>query len=133
MPDTLLARFLRYVKINTGSQHESATSPSTPGQWTLLRLLADELRAMGAADVSLDEYGYVLATIPGTSGKPGVPTVALLAHVDTSPDFNSEGVKPIVHKKWNGKPIVLPDDPRQVIDPARFPTLAVAKGQDIVT
>jgi len=133
MPDTLLARFLRYVKINTVSTPEAATSPSTPGQWVLLRLLADELRALGAADVSLDDNGYLLATVPATSDKPGVPVVALLAHVDTAPDFNSDQVKPIVHRKWNGKPIVLPDDKRQVIDPARFPTLASAKGHDIVT
>jgi tripeptide aminopeptidase len=133
MPDTLLTRFLRYVKINTVSAPGASTSPSTPGQWELLRLLESELRALGAADVSLDENGYVLATVPATSDKPGVPVVALLAHVDTAPDFNSDHVKPIVHKKWNGKPIVLPDDPRQVIDPARFPELARAKGQDIVT
>ncbi len=133
MPDTLLARFLRYVKINTVSTPDAATSPSTPGQWELLRLLEAELRAMGAADVSLDEHGYVLATVPATSDKPGVPVVALLAHVDTAPDYNSDHVKPLVHKKWNGKPMVLPDDKTQVIDPARFPTLASAKGQDVVT
>ncbi len=133
MPHTLLDRFLRYVKINTVSTADAATSPSTPGQWVLLRLLADELRALGAADVTLDEFGYVLATLPATTDKSGVPVVAFLAHVDTAPDFNSDHVKPLVHKKWNGKPIVLPDDKTQVLDPARFPTLAVAKGQDIVT
>ena len=133
MTDTLLSRFVRYAKINTVSQPDAGHSPSTPGQWDLLRLLESELRAMGAADVSLDENGYVLATIPATSDKPGVPVVALLAHVDTAPDFNSDHVKPLVHKKWNGKPIVLPDDKSQVIDPARFPELARAKGQDIVT
>lgn len=133
MPDTLLSRFLRYVKINTVSTPDAATSPSTPGQWELLRMLEAELRAMGAAEVSLDEHGYVLATIPPTSDKPGLPVVALLAHVDTAPDYNSDNIKPIVHKKWNGKPIVLPDDKTQVIDPARFPALAAAKGHDIVT
>jgi tripeptide aminopeptidase len=74
----------------------------------------------------------VLATVRPRD-KPGVPVVALLAHVDTAPDYNSDNVKPIVHKKWNGKPIVLPDDKTQVIDPARFPELARAKGQDVVT
>src|SRR5262245_39264405 len=133
MPDTLLTRFVRYAKINTVSQIGTTTSPSTPGQWELLRLLESELRALGAADVSLDEHGYVLATIPATSQKSNVPVVAFLAHVDTSPDYNSENIKPLVHKRWNGKPIVLPDDPRQVIDPARFPTLAVAKGCDVIT
>ncbi len=95
MTDTLLSRFVRYAKINTVSQPDAGHSPSTPGQWDLLRLLESELRAMGAADVSLDENGYVLATIPATSDKPGVPVVALLAHVDTAPDFNSDHVKPL--------------------------------------
>ena len=84
-------------------------TPSTPGQWNLLRLLETELRQLGAADVVLTDHGYVMATIPATSDKPAVPTVAFLAHVDTAPDYSSRDVKPIVHRKWNGKPIVLPD------------------------
>ncbi len=133
MPDTLLSRFLRYVRIETTSSPDTGTSPSTPGQWNLLRLLEGELRALGAADVTLDEYGYVLATIPATTSKPKVPVVGFLAHVDTAPDFTAHNVVPIVHRKWNGKPIVLPDDPRQVLDPACLPDLAQAKGKDVVT
>jgi tripeptide aminopeptidase len=133
MPDTLLSRFLRYVQIETTSDLNSSASPSTPGQWTLLRLLESELRALGAADVTLDQNGYVLATIPATSDNPNVPTVGFLAHVDTAPDFTAHGVVPIVHRKWNGKPIVLPDDPRQVLDPACLPDLPQAKGKDVVT
>jgi tripeptide aminopeptidase len=133
MPDTLLSRFLRYVRIETTSSPDTGTSPSTPGQWNLLRLLESELRALGAADVTLDEHGYVLATIPATTSKPKVPVVGFLAHVDTAPDYTARNVVPIVHRKWNGKPIVLPDDPRQVLDPACLPDLPQAKGKDVVT
>jgi tripeptide aminopeptidase len=133
MADTLLSRFLRYVRVDTTSAADAPSSPSTPGQWVLLRMLESELRAMGAADVTLDENGYVLATIPATSDAPGVPVVAFLAHVDTTPEFSGQNVNPIVHKRWNGKPIVLPDDRNQVLDPARLPELARAKGQDIIT
>lgn len=133
MPNPLLSRFLRYVRIDTQSDEDSPTTPSTPGQWDLLRMLRDELAAMGASDVTLTEHGYVLATIPATSTRRRVPTVAFLAHVDTAPGFPGKGVKPIVHRRWNGKPIRLPDDPSQVLDPAAFPVLAEAKGKDIVT
>ena len=133
MPDTLLSRFLRYVRIDTQSDRDSASSPSTPGQWVLLRMLESELSEMGARDVSLTEYGYVLATLPATSARSKAPTVAFLAHVDTVPDFPGRHVKPIVHRKWNGLPIRLPDDPAQVLDPAVYPELRAAKGKDIVT
>src|SRR3954449_8832749 len=105
MPDNLLSRFLRYVRLDTQSQSGTDSTPSTPGQWNLLRLLETELRQLGAADVVLTEHGYVMATIPATSDKAGVPTVAFLAHVDPAPDFPGQNVKPLVHRKWNGKPI----------------------------
>jgi tripeptide aminopeptidase len=133
MPDNLLSRFLRYVRIDTQSKSGTGTTPSTPSQWTLLRLLESELREMGAAGVTLTEHGYVMATIPATSQKAGVPTVAFLAHVDTAPDYPGQEVKPIVHRKWNGKPIVLPDDTHQVLDPAVVPQLAGARGKDVIT
>jgi tripeptide aminopeptidase len=133
MPDTVLTRFLRYVQIDTESDAASPTSPSTPAQWDLLRLLEQELKALGAQDVVLTEHGYVLGTLPATSQKAGVPTIAFLGHVDTTADFAGHNVKPIVHRKWNGKPIVLPDDPGRVLDPAAIAGLANAKGKDIVT
>ena len=133
MADTLLSRFLRYVRVNTQSDASTGTSPSTPGQWVLLRMLESELLEMGAADVVLTEHGYVMATIPATSARPGLPTVAFLGHVDTAPDFSSQNVKPLVHRKWNGKRIVLPDDPTQVLDPARQPELLAARGKDVIT
>jgi tripeptide aminopeptidase len=130
--DTLLSRFLRYVQVHTTSDPRSDTTPSSPHQWDLLRMLAEELRALGAADVTLTEYGYVLATIPATSARP-LPTLAFMAHVDTAPDFNGEGVKPIVHRQYSGQPIVLPDDVRQILDPAKDSDLKQAVGKDIVT
>lgn len=125
-------RLVRYARIDTQSDPDSPATPSTAKQLDLLRLLAEELRGIGAADVRLTEYGTVLATIPPTVPHP-VPTVALLAHVDTAPQFSSAGVKPIVHRGYDGSAIVLPDDPAQVLSPDRFPALAARQGEDIVT
>lgn len=133
MSDTLLSRFLRYVRVNTQSDPGTGTSPSTPGQWVLLRMLESELLEMGATDVVLTEHGYVMATIPATSDRRGVPVVAFLGHVDTAPDYTGQNVKPLVHHKWNGKPIVLPDDPSQVLDAAQHPELLAARGKDLIT
>jgi len=133
MKETLLSRFLRYVQIDTQSDESSATCPSTPGQMDLQRLLRDELNGMGAENVRLTEHGYVLATLPATSRRAGVATVAFLAHVDTAPDFSGKGVKPIVHRDYQGEPIRFPDNPRLALDPAIAPELLEAKGKDIVT
>ncbi|HKZ69638.1 MAG TPA: peptidase T [Anaerolineales bacterium] len=132
MPETVLDRFLRYVKVHTTSDSDSRTIPSTERQWTLLRMLADELRALGASEVKITKHGYVLATIPATIKK-RVPTVALFAHVDTVSGFSGEGVKPIIHRKWMGKPIVLPDDKTQIIDPAKYTDMQNHVGLDLVT
>lgn len=132
-PDTadLLERFLRYVRIDTRSNDQSAGTPSTPGQWDLLRLLATELQALGLADVTLTEHGYLLATLPATSPKP-VPTLAWFAHVDTA--TNLPGLaKPIVHRAYAGQPIVLPDDPTQRLTLETTPFLRDCLGHDIVT
>ncbi|MBL8055496.1 MAG: peptidase T [Anaerolineales bacterium] len=131
MPDTLLSRFLRYVQIDTQSDARSDTTPSSPGQWDLLRLLETELRALGAADIHLDAFGYLTASVPATSDK-DLPTVAFLAHVDTA-DFPGANVKPLLHPAWDGQPIRLPDDPAQVLDPALYPDLRTAVGKDVVT
>jgi len=96
-------------------------------------MLQQELIDLGAADVRLTKYGYVLATIPATSKKAGVPKVGFLAHVDTAPDFSGKGVKPIVHRKYDGKPIRFPDNPRLVLDEMAAPELLQAKGKDIIT
>ena len=130
---SVLDRFLRYVVIDTQSVEDSESYPSTAKQYDLLRLLADELHAMGVADAALDEHGYLFATIPPTSDKEGVPTIGFIAHVDTSPEMSGAGVKPIVHGNYQGQDLVLPDDPAIVLRLADNPPLADQIGNDIVT
>lgn len=125
-------RLLRYARIDTQSDEKSSTSPSTARQYDLLNLLADELKSIGAQEVTLTGYGVVLATIPATV-QADCPTIALLAHVDTAPAFNATGVKPIVHHNYDGGDIVLPDDSAVVLSPGQFPYLATKLGHDIVT
>ncbi len=130
--EDLLQRFLRYVQIDTRSDSHSETFPSTPGQWDLLRLLEIELREIGASDVKLDANGYVFATVPATSAKPGVPRMAWCGHVDTATNLPS-AAKPIVHRAYDGRPITLPDDPNQKLDVETTPHLRGAIGHDIIT
>lgn len=134
MPQKLLERFLRYVQIDTTSDPDSTTYPSTAKQWDLLRLLASELREIGA-DVTLNAHGYVIAEVPASVGCEDVPVVALLAHADTAPDFSGTDVKPIVHRNYQGGALRLPDATDQVIDPAdtRYADLLTAVGKDVVT
>lgn len=127
----LLARFLRYVQIETRADPDSSTTPSSPGQWDLLRLLERELQAIGAADVCLTEHGYVLATIPATVAT-AVPTIAWCAHVDTAPNLPGNAT-PLVHRAYDGGPIVLPDDPSQILTVDTIPGLRAAVGQDVIT
>ena len=125
-------RLVRYVRIDTQSDEASATCPSTERQYDLLRLLEAELRSIGAQDVKLTDYAVVLATIPATT-ESAAPTIAFLAHVDTAPQFNATGVKPIVHHRYAGDDIVLPDAPDVRLSPAQFPYLAAKIGDDIIT
>lgn len=127
----LLARFLRYVQIDTRSDDQSADTPSTPGQWDLLRLLEKELKGLGLSDVLLTAHGYVLATLPATSPKP-TPTLAWVAHVDTATNLPG-AAKPIVHRAYAGQPIVLPDDPAQTLTLATTPCLRECLGHDLIT
>ncbi len=125
-------RFVRYARIDTEADEASPTTPSTSKQFDLLNLLVDELKEIGAQDVALTDYGVVLGTIPATVERK-TPTVAFLAHVDTSPGFSGKDVKPIVHHNYDGGTIVLPDDPSKVLSPEEFPYLAAKLGDDIVT
>jgi tripeptide aminopeptidase len=118
--------------INTRADETSTSCPSTPGQLTLLRLLVNELTALGLSDVTMDEHGYVMATIPATSDK-RVPVIGFIAHVDTSPEMPGHDVRPIVHEKYDGRDIVLPDDPSAVLSTRDDPVLAAHLGHDIVT
>lgn len=132
----VLARFLRYVQIDTQSDESSQSYPSTAKQMNLLTPLAEELRALGVADVRLDEYGYVMATLPSNlpaAHPQTVPTIGFLAHVDTSPDVTGANVKPQVIEAYAGGPIVLPADPTQIIDPAESLGLQSAIGNTLVT
>jgi len=99
----------------------------------MMRLLVGELRQMGLDDVVLDDYGYVMATVPATSPTQGVPVIGFIAHVDTSPELSGAGVRPVVHLKYDGRDIVLPDDPSMVLRAADNPALAARIGDDIVT
>jgi tripeptide aminopeptidase len=125
-------RFLRYARIDTQSNETSLTSPSTEKQYDLLRLLEAELQALGAQDVQVTDYGVVLATIPA-NGTTAAPPIAFLAHVDTAPGFNSTGVRPIVHRNYDGGEIALPDEPGLVLSPSQSPYLAKKVGEDLVT
>ena len=131
--ETVLDRFLRYVSYDTQSDESSASYPSTAKQLVLLKDLAAELRALGLKDAAVDEFGYVMATIPATTAKPGVPTIGFIAHVDTSPEMPGAGVKPIVHRGYDGRDLVLPDDSTAVLRLADNPPLADQMGHDIVT
>lgn len=128
-----LERFLRYVQVDTQSHEASKTQPSTEGQRYLLRMLRDELGEMGAADVALDDHGYLTASVPATVSRQGVPAVGFLAHVDTSPETPGRNVKPIVHEGYDGRDLVLPDDPAMVLRASEDPALARQLGSDIVT
>jgi tripeptide aminopeptidase len=126
----VLERFLRYVRVDTQGAYRTVARPSTEKQLDLSRLLVEELRELGLTDAELNEGHTVFATLPGTVD---APVVGLIAHVDTTPDVVGANVSPIVHEAWGGDPIVLPGDPRQVLDPAVLPALAARVGHDLVT
>jgi tripeptide aminopeptidase len=130
---TVLDRFLRYVAYDTRSDESSNSYPSTDTQLVLLRDLAIELRDLGLADAAIDGHGYVMATVPATTKKAGVQTIGFIAHVDTSPEMPGRGVKPIVHRHYDGRDLVLPDDPSAILRLADNPSLAEQMGNDIVT
>ncbi|CAH0995807.1 Peptidase T [Emticicia aquatica] len=126
------SRFLNYVKIDTQSDPNSNTNPSTEKQKDLSRILVQELLDIGISDAHLDEWGYVYATIPSNSDKK-VPTICFCSHVDTSPDCSGANVKPIVHFNWQGNDIILPDDNAQIIKVEEHPDLKSQIGNDIIT
>lgn len=129
---TALDRFLTYVTIDTQSDASSPTQPSTMKQKDLGQLLVKELLALGLSDAHLDEHGYVYATLPSNTSKK-VPVICFCSHMDTSPDSSGSGVKPIVHKNYQGQDLVLPDDKSQVIKLSEHPALKDQLGNDIVT
>jgi len=129
---TASERFIKYVQIDTQSDSQSSSYPTTEKQKNLSKLLEEELKKMGISDAHMDEWGYVYATIPSTSDKK-VPVICFCAHVDTAPDCSGTGVKPILHKNYQGEDIVLPDDTKQVLRMSEYPYLKTQIGNDIIT
>lgn len=129
---TAAERFMRYVQIDTQSDPQSNSFPTTEKQKDLSAILAKELKEMGLADAHMDEWGYVYATIPATTKKK-TPVICFCAHVDTAPDCSGTDVKPILHRNYQGQDIVLPDDSSQVLRMSEFPYLETQLGNDIIT
>jgi tripeptide aminopeptidase len=130
---TVTERFLRYVQIDTQADPTSDTTPSSEKQKDLSRLLVQELLEMGVSDAEMDEFGYVYATIPANTDKANVPTLCFCSHVDTAPDASGTGVKPIVHRNYQGQDIILPDDTSQIIRLSEHPYLKTQIGNDVIT
>ena len=126
-------RFIKYVQIDTTADPNSETFPSSLKQKDLAKVLYQELIDLGLDEVEMDEWGYVFATIPSNSDKKNIPTICFCSHMDTAPDCSGTGVKPIVHRNYDGKPIVLPDDNSQVITTERHSYLKSKIGDDIIT
>jgi tripeptide aminopeptidase len=130
---TLTERFLKYVTIDTQSDPGSASFPSTEKQKDLGKVLVDELQTIGITDACLDEFGYVYATIPSNSTKENIPVICFCSHMDTAPDCSGTGVKPILHRNYQGADITLPDDPSQIIKLKEHPDLVNQIGNDLIT
>ena len=132
--ESVVDRFLRYVRVETQSKEEETTVPSTPTQWTLAKMLVEELRELGAENVRISEHCMVYATIPANVPmNDKLPPIGFLAHVDTSPAVTGLEVNPIIHRNYQGGDIVLPNDPSQVITVAQNPVLRSLIGDDIIT
>jgi len=129
---TAAERFMNYVQVDTQSDPASPTQPSTEKQKNLSKILVKELIELGVKDAELDEFGYVYATIPTNTDKK-VPVLCFCAHVDTAPDCSGADVKPILHKKYDGQPIIMPDDNSVVITTQEHPYLNERIGDDIIT
>lgn len=130
--ENLAERFMRYVQVDTQSDPESKSFPTTEKQKDLSKVLLQELNAAGIS-AELDDSGYVYAKIPANTSKSSVPVIAFCAHVDTAPDASGTNVKPILHRNYDGKDIILPDDPSQVLSARDNKYLASKKGDDIIT
>jgi tripeptide aminopeptidase len=129
---TCVERFLRYVKIDTQSDHSSTSFPSTEKQKDLARILVDELKQIGINDAEMDEHGYVYATIESNTEK-NVPVICLCSHMDTSPDASGKNVNPIIHRNYQGGDIILPNDSEKIIRFGEHPELMEQIGNDIIT
>ena len=128
---TLVERFLKYVSFDTQSSEETRLTPSTPGQMVFAKYLKSELESLGLEEITLDEYGYLFATLPANTEKE-VPTIGFIAHMDTSPDMSGKDVTPRIVENYNGSDIVLNAEDRVILSPAQFPELLAHKGEDLI-
>ncbi|MBP3288146.1 MAG: peptidase T [Muribaculaceae bacterium] len=129
---TVVDRFLDYVKFDTQSDELTNLTPSTPGQMIFAQHLEQILQSMGLKDISLDENGYLMATLPGNTPKGDLPVVGFIAHLDTSPDMSGRHVNPRIVKNYDGGDITLNAEKNIVLSPAEFPELNHYKGQDLI-
>ncbi|MGX1901174.1 peptidase T [Thermolongibacillus altinsuensis] len=132
MKNEIIERFTKYVQVDTQSDPNSDTCPSTPGQWTLAKMLVEELKEIGMEEVTVDENGYVMATLPANTDK-DVPTIGFLAHMDTAPEFTGANVKPQIIENYDGNDIILNEALHIVLSPKDFPELANYKGHTLIT
>jgi len=128
----IIDRLVKYVIIDTQSDPNNPAFPSSEKQWNLAKLLEEELKCLGLSDVNLDENCYLMATLPSNVNYK-VPTIGFVAHIDTSPDFTAENLKPQIHKNYNGEAIVLNKAENIVLDPKDFDDLLQYKGQTLIT
>ena len=129
---TVVDRFLQYVKFDTQSDELTNMTPSTPGQMIFAQHLEKELREMGLSDISLDDNGYLMATLPGNTGRKDVPTVGFIAHLDTSPDMSGRHVSPRIVENYDGGDITLNAEKGIVLSPSEFPELKNYIGQPLI-
>ncbi|MDC3252926.1 peptidase T [Crocinitomicaceae bacterium] len=130
---TVESRFIKYAKIDTTADPNSTSFPSTEIQKDLGRELVQELLDMGVEDAEMDAWGYVYGTLPNNTNNVELPTICFCSHMDTAPDVTGENVKPIVHRNYDGTPIVLPDDTNQIITTEKHPYLKEKIGDDLIT
>ena len=131
--NALVDRFMRYVQVDTQSDPNGSSFPTTEKQKDLSKILFEELQAMGLQKVELDEFGYVYASLPANSGKENIPVICFCSHVDTAPDCSGTGVKPILHKDFTGEDFLMPDDAAQILSVNKSPYLKQHIGHDIIT
>jgi len=131
MKENIKSRFLKYVSLDTQSDESSETCPSTAKQLVMLRMLHEELKAFGLADASIDENGYVMATLPANNGKTG-PTIGFVAHVDTSPDMPGNNIKPQIIENYDGSDVLLNKELNLTLSPKEFPEMKQYAGQTLI-
>ncbi|HUH46908.1 MAG TPA: hypothetical protein VLZ54_07135, partial [Arenibacter sp.] len=128
----LIDRFIGYITIDTQSDPNSNTTPSTRKQWTLANKLVEELKEIGMQEVTIDENAYIMATLPSNTDEE-VPTIGFISHFDTSPDFTADQVKPQIIKNYDGEDIILNKEKNIVLSPSYFDDLLLYKGNTIIT